>query len=249
MKRGDMQDDILLHGFLNPLAFLEVDEPWASHPDIELNLEAVLRFLCTPGINSDLQSLVKRYQEISQEPKRLSVAPAERHILEKLVWPLRHAKACYMLGNYLGTIALCGMVAEMVTILIFDISDATINNKPIDKSTQVQLFGSHFEKLGQERRVAVLHGLNLIDEKLKSSFDVIRSKRRLYLHFYSQDHSQAALDAVEVFNATVEIVVRVIGQDFKDGKILLNPDLIRYLKQRGIVEPLEQSELNASQEE
>ena len=70
-----------------------------------------------------MKSLIKRYKEISKEKVRFFAAPAEERILNKLVWPLRNAKASYMVGNYLGTIALCGMVSEMVAILLFDISD------------------------------------------------------------------------------------------------------------------------------
>lgn len=230
-----MSNDKVFQAWINPLAFLEVDEPWAKSMQQELNLEAFLKYLCTPGIGSDLDSLTKRYQEISTEPKRLIAAPLEEQILNKLVWPLRHAKGSYILGNYLGTIALCGMVVEMVSILIFEISDIHINNKLIDESTEGKLFGRSFEKLGQERRVAVLHGFNLIDDEMKSLFDIVRQKRNKYLHFYSQDHAQLAPDAVEVFNTAVTIVVKVIGQDLQDGRLILNPKLLKYLEDKGIV--------------
>lgn len=242
-----MAKDKLFKAWINPLAFFEVDEPWARTLSKTPDCKAVLRFICTPGIESNLESLINRYREISKEPKRLFAAPAEERILTKLVWPLRHAKACYMLGNYLGTISLCGMVAEMVVILIFEISNISINSKPLDKVAEVGLFGSRFEKLGQERRVAVLRAYNLIDDDLKSHFDKIREKRRQYLHLYSQDHDQLAPDAIEVFNATVTIVVNVIGQDIRDGKIILKPALLKYLEERGIVKPLEQDGLEETQ--
>jgi hypothetical protein len=53
------------------------------------------------------------FHQISPEPVRLVAVPAEQRILDKLAWPLRHAKASYMVGNYLAVIALYGM-AEMV---------------------------------------------------------------------------------------------------------------------------------------
>lgn len=183
--------------------------------------------------------MVARYQEISVEKTRLFVAPAEDRILEKLVWPLRHAKSSYTLGNFLGTISLCGMVAEMVAILLFDITEPKINNRQMEKRDQEALFGRAFEKLDQNRRVEVLSAYGMIDEQTKQAFDLIRTTRRLYLHLWSQDHERLANDAVAVFQAAVLLVVRVIGQDVRDGKIILNPALTKYLERTGVYEPLE----------
>ncbi len=118
-----MSDDKLIEVYVNPLQFIEVDEPWASIETREVTPEAILNFICTPGIGSERDKLISRYKEISIEKQRLFAAPYEQRLLDKLIWPLRHAKAGYMVGNYLGTIALCGMVAEMVAILRFEISN------------------------------------------------------------------------------------------------------------------------------
>lgn len=231
-----MSGEKLFKAWINPLAFLEVDQPWAQLTKEPITLEAIIRFVCSPGMKTDTQSLVDRYKEISVEPIRLTAAPAEERILTKLVWPLRHAKACYMVGNYLGTISLCGMVGEMVAILLFEISNISINGKPLDKNDQVGLFGSEFEKLGQERRIGVLRSYNLIDDLLRANFDLIRTKRRRYLHIYSQDHANLPSDAIEVFKATTSVVVKAIGQDIRDGKIILNPALVKYLEKHDIME-------------
>ena len=223
-------------GWVNPLAFLEIDKPWAEMVRKTVDPQILLNYICTPGMSSKPDDFVSRYKEISVESARLHIAPDEEHILTKLIWPLRHAKACYMAGNYLGTISLCGMVAEMVAMLIFEISEPLVNEKPITREQEIGLFGSEFEKLGQERRVAVLKTYNLIDDQLQESFDLIRAKRRRYLHIYSQEHDDLPKDAVEVFKAAVSIVVKTIGQDVRDGAIVLNPTLLKYLEKQGIVE-------------
>jgi hypothetical protein len=68
-------------------------------------------------------------------------------------------------------------------------------------------------------------------------FDVIRTRRRRYLHLWSQDHERLPGDAVEVYKAGVALVVRVIGQDVVDGKLRLNPRLMKYLERSGLFEP------------
>lgn len=234
-----MSGDRLINGWINPLQFLEVDKPWATTQHPSPTTDQLLAFLCAPGLSSDIASMVARYQEISVEKTRLFVAPAEDRILEKLVWPLRHAKSSYTLGNFLGTISLCGMVAEMVAILLFDITEPKINNRQMEKRDQEALFGRAFEKLDQNRRVEVLSAYGMIDEQTKQAFDLIRTTRRLYLHLWSQDHERLANDAVAVFQAAVLLVVRVIGQDVRDGKIILNPALTKYLERTGVYEPLE----------
>lgn len=232
-----MSNERVFAGWINPLQFLEVDEPWASATSATPTLEAVLKFLCTPGIESDLDNLIARYREISLERSRLFAAPAEDRILEKLIWPLRHAKASYMIGNYLGTISLCGMVTEMVAMLLFEVSEFSLNTRPLTDKEQVAFFGSSFEKLGQDRRVKILRAFDIIDQQTETAFEQVRLVRRKYLHLWSQDHDTLPDDAVTVYDATVTIAVRAIGQDVRDGRIYLNPSLVEYLEKRGIYDP------------
>jgi hypothetical protein len=237
-----MATDRMFKAWINPLQCLEVDEPWAASRNTPPTADQMLAFLSAPGMPSDIPSMVARYQEISVEETRLFAAPAEDRILEKLVWPLRHAKSSYTLGNFLGAISLCGMVAEMVAMLLFDIAEVRLNNRPMDERDQEALFGRSFEKLDQHRRVAVLRAYGAIDDETKKAFDLIRATRRKYLHLWSQDHGRLAQDAVTVFKAAVRLVVRVIGQDIQDGKIVLNAALTKYLERTGVYQPVESAE-------
>jgi hypothetical protein len=220
-------------GWINPLKFFALDEPSPSDSPVP-SAEAFLDFLSTPGVPADAGSMAKRYREIAREPVALFITPAEPRILEKLVWPLRHAKAAYMVGSYLSTIALSGMVAEMVAMLLFDTAGASIGNRPLSPKDQEALFGREFEKLDQHRRVEVLRIYGIIDGAAKSAFDAIRTTRRKYLHLWSQEQSQIASDAVRVYHSALLLVVRAIGQDVKDGAFLLNPALVQYLERAGV---------------
>lgn len=242
LKMSEKSDDKLINAFINPLAFLEVDEPWATHLNKTTNPENILEYMCTPGVNSKVEGFVERYKEISREKTRLFAAPVEDRILEKLVWPLRHSKACYMTGNYLGTIALGGMVSEMVAILLYELSEFQINNRKMTSSDEKALWGSSFEKLGQDKRVKILHVYNIIDDETKANFDLIRTTRKKYLHLWSQDHDSLPKDAVRTFNSAAAVVVKAIGQDIREGKIYLNPPLIKYLERKGVYTPDEDND-------
>src|SRR5690349_11067494 len=120
--------------FVNPLQMLELDEPWTDHVvDNALTPDVFLQFLCIPAVASDTKSLGIRYKEISIERVRLFAPPDEATIMERLVWPLRHAKAAYVVGNYLATIALAGVVAEMTALLLWDV----FGNSRLEHSAKV----------------------------------------------------------------------------------------------------------------
>lgn len=234
--------DRFFKAWINPLQFLEVDQPWTPPNSPLPSANETFRFLCSPNLESDVENIVARYRQISVEKPRLFAVPAEDRILEKLVWPLRHAKASFSLGNYLGTISLCGLVSEMIAVLLFEMTDARLNNQPMEESDEEALFGRSFERLDQKRRIDVLKAYGSIDDEKKQAFDSIRNIRRKYLHLWSQDHDSLAGDAVTVFKAAVFLVGNVIGQDISaDGKIMLNPALTKYLEKTGTYEPTEDS--------
>lgn len=225
------EEKTLFQGYINPLQFLEVDGPWHSMSKTEPTLENVLTFLCSPNTPSDLKAIIDRYREISIENPRLSIAPDEKSILTKLIWPLRYAKASYAIGNYLGTIALCGMVAEMITILTFDTTNFNINGKEMNESDQSSLFGSKFERLNQKRRVQVLKVYNLITYEESNLFDTIREIRNKYLHLWSQAHGELPKDAIKCFTSAIKIVVAGLGLSVTDGKVNLKPSIIKYMRE------------------
>jgi len=221
---------------VNPLAFIEIDEPWATAIKSNPSVESVLRFLCPPESQSDLPTLIARHREISREDVRLSIVPNEERISDKLVAPLRHAKASYMVGNFLATLALCGMVAEMLALLLWEMAEITINGERMTTKEEENLFGRTFEKLGQDRRVRVLLTYGLITVRVRDDLELVRKTRNKYLHLWSQDHRELPNDAVAVFKAAVRVTVAVLGQDIVDGTFVLKPQLLKYLQRHGRVQ-------------
>jgi hypothetical protein len=54
-----------------------------------------------------------------------------------------------------------------------------------------------------------------------------------------QDHDSLPGDARKSYHAAVALVATVIGQDFSDGKIVINPRLVGYLERKGVYQPRE----------
>ena len=85
----------------------------------------------------------------------------------------------------------------------------------------------------------ILVAYRMIDPMARGRFDTVREIRRKYLHVWSQDHETLAKDARSGFHAAVALVTTIIGQDIKDGKMLLNPQLVKYLERQGLCGPVD----------
>jgi hypothetical protein len=218
--------------FVNPLQLLEVDEPWASMSPRSPTAEDIFEFMCTPGVPSDVSSLTARYKEISQEKARLFVAPNDQRILEKLVWPLRHAKASYVVGNFLSTIALCGTVTEMMALFLFEIS--VLEGIEVKDRAGLVVTSKSFESERQVDRLKILLANKLIGVDLKADFDLVRTTRRKYQHLWSQDHASLQSDSLAVFISTVAVVVGCLGLSIQEGKVVIKPGVLKYLQKEGL---------------
>ena len=69
------------------------------------------------------------------------------------------------------------MVGEMVAILLWDISKSTLQGREMAPKDEAAVFGSAFEKLGQQRRTQVLRVLSVIDADTQVAFDSLREIR------------------------------------------------------------------------
>jgi hypothetical protein len=205
------------------------------HDGGEPTAEGFLRFVTGHDAEHDLRSIADRYARISGlEPEILYKVPREPRLMNKLVWPLREAKASFILGNYLGVIALCGFVAEMAAILRYQIAIAAkTEGVPGKPDAQKALFGSSFERLGQERRVDVLATLGLVDEATRGRFDAIRLARRKHLHFLSETTEGMASDAEMAYGNAFAIVFDLMGHRYEGDETLLYGKLMPYLDQVG----------------
>jgi hypothetical protein len=196
--------------------------------------DSILRFLCDPDVDSSPVGFAARYREISVGCEAaLFIAPIEEKVFSKLVLPLRHAKASFVAGNYLATISLAGMVAEMCALFEFELAEVRVGKEVLDTEAQARIFGSTFEKLGQDRRVKVLLAFGLVGEEAEKAFEQIRLIRKKYLHLWSQDTSSMRGDAVECFRSATKLVDKVLGFDVKDGNIIFHPRVVRYLEAKG----------------
>ena len=103
----------LVHIF-NPLAFVDAGD--------ELETSDLIRLLCAPSGHLKPAALIERYKRISSAAREPAILPALPILIEKVVTPLVNAKVAFIAGNPLGTIALCGFVAEMIALTLYEMA-------------------------------------------------------------------------------------------------------------------------------
>lgn len=128
---------------LNLLTFLEADEGWIfAREGGTPTVDEILKFLCPP-MHDDHKAILERYRElIGERRNQLPILPAERRILQKMFLPLRAAIGSYMVANYLGTIALCGSVCEMLAIFWYDLARVKTRDVIMDTAAQRKMYGN-----------------------------------------------------------------------------------------------------------
>lgn len=183
----------------------------------------LLRFLCAFDEPSEMSALRERYVEVSKIDRSLSLSLRELGIGANLYGPLKQAKTNYVLGNYVGSIALCGIVAEKVAILVHAL------NTP-DNSER-----SRFQGDPQGKRVKELKKRRLISEPSKQNFDCIRDTRRFFLHFWITGKECTAQQALRAYSAATHLVLDTINFNYVNGIPTLNPKLMTYLEEQGYI--------------
>lgn len=186
--------------------------------------ERLLEFLCTTSVDYGLRAFTQRYRAISKKDGLSIFTFHEAELIENLFQPLHHAKSNYMLGNFVGTIALCGLIAEKLAILIHRLNTESNTDR------------AAFEAMDHVLRVKELKKGKLITQAMVFNFGRIRSAPRRYLHYWTAPASRVAPDAVHAYDAAVRLVTEALGlNDFEDGKPRVNSKLAKSLRVRGAI--------------
>jgi len=96
------------------------------------------------------RAALERYVEISTADYYIPIFPVTDKMFERLLLPLKSAKRCFSLGEYLATIELCAHVGEMLATLVWQMTQVRLNDKALDEKLESLLFGRPFESQGQD---------------------------------------------------------------------------------------------------
>lgn len=185
-------------------------------------------------INKISSQVLDRYCEITNQETHLSITPAYDEFILRIINPLIYGKKYYCLGEYISCISMSGLVGEMLAILLWKISEFTIKGVKVSTAQEKRLFGNHFERLGQERRLEILLTMQVIDTEDKVKFHEIKDIRNKYMHLWDLTSRQQEIDAKKCITNAMLLFKKIssIGLNVDDeGKqtININPLLLKFL--------------------
>lgn len=177
------------------------------------------------------RDVLERYVEVSGQETYTAIFPHTNKLFDRFLIPFKSAKRMYCLGEYLACIELSAHLGEMLALLLWQITPITLNGTLMGPALEKSLWGSEFEKMGQEKRIDVLNALAAVNDGDAQLLDFLRTTRRKYFHFWSTGTEKIRDDALHCFLKLSTLVRNVLKIEYENGSVKLNPLLAAYLEQ------------------
>lgn len=223
--------------FGTPITKAELD---AFYADANSQMAKFHATILSSFFDLDIKNLSRevldRYSELSSLDTYHPIIPHTESLISRLFGPLKSAKRCYCLGEYMAAMELSAHVAEMLALLVWEMSPVTYNGQGIEDTFERDVLGSKFERLGQERRLGVLKGLGLLTEEHFEMFSFLKNTRRKYFHLWSGDFSNLQTDARECYFKAMELIKKILQISIsgkQSGAVSMNPLLLKYMQAHG----------------
>jgi hypothetical protein len=225
---------------VNPLLWYnaELTRPRDTRfPNLPMSMDqSFFEYLCRPyrsHFKSD--TLVPAYRKITGVEKKTplrAIVSSDPRLKHRLIFPLKNAKVAFLTENYLGTIALCGLIAEMIAILLFELHERKLDETRLKHALAAERARLPFDEVRQERRVRVLKRLRLITPRQVKWFGTIRDIRNRHLHFFRPDGGSEK-EALLVYEAALGLIYTITRASGSRGKLSTNPLLMDMLRRQG----------------
>lgn len=178
---------------------------------------------------------INRYCEITDQETHLSITPSQNYaqLTNRIIQPIILGKKYYTLGEYVSCIAMSGLAAEMMTLVIWNMSEFSIAGKGLDEAGQKILFG----RIDQERRIKILRLTNAIQDGDQKMLEEIRKIRNKYTHSWDIKSNQDKGNAKKLIRNTLILFKNISGIDlYIDDKgkqqLKVNPRFLKFLKSK-----------------
>lgn len=176
------------------------------------------------------QEVLERYVEVSSKESYIAIFPHTDKLFDRFLFPFKSAKRLYCLGEYLATIEVSAHLGEMLALLLWQITPITMDGKRIEADMEKAIWGTEFEKMGQEKRINLLKVFGAVSEQDAQNLDFLRATRRKYFHFWSASISGIKEDALNCFLKVAMLVKNVLQISYVEGALAINPLLHAYLE-------------------
>lgn len=226
---------------VNPLLWYNAEErrPRAIRfPNLPMTMDqSFFEFACRPyRSHFRAETLIPAYRKItameSKTPLR-AIVSSDPRIEHRLIFPLKNAKVSFMTGNLIGTIALCGLIAEMISILLFEMHEPHLTRLQVDQAFKAVRSDPPFESLMQNKRARILKHLRLLTPNQARWLGTIAAIRRRQLHLFLPEQGTEG-EALAAYEAALGLVYTATREKGARTRISTNPLLIALLRRKGL---------------
>ena len=230
---------------LNSLLWFEGEFPSTDKGEGEL-ASSFLNFISGPFSSWQSDDARRDYQQISKQDRAFWAVPSHSRIFNGIVRPVHNAKAALILGHHIACIALCGTVCEMICLFRFEVAKEASSDSDWLQRAERTIREQYpkadpkagFDGLSQSRRIRVLRELGLFDETLLQKLSNVHDTRTEYMHFWSDDASRTAKDAMRLYEYAVNICsyligIRVTTEGSAGG---FHPEFEVWMRKKGLVQ-------------
>jgi len=176
--------------------------------------------------SSFTKELLSRFRKINTKKTFMNVVPA----IQKLLKPLEDSCKSYCFGLHSASIALSGVVAESLQILLWEMHGVTVKGQTMTEQQEKAILGRRFERMEQTRRIEVLEAFGWITASQKTRFCHIRDARNRYLHSWEEDFAREEQEALLCYQHAFALFKEITGVELHDaGSIKANPLLVKWM--------------------
>lgn len=179
-------------------------------------------------MESITDEMIQRHRKVITKDYFMSVFPSHNEIETRIADHIKTAGKCYCLGMIKASIALSGLLVEMLAIFCWQKARAA-GILEISEEREKELFGRSFEELDQYKRVDLLKEHLLISDEVKQYFDHIRDRRKSYLHYWTYDETKEDDDALKCYQFAFKIMQYMI-------QVAISPDASSVITDTGLLD-------------
>lgn len=180
------------------------------------------------------REMLERYAKMS--PKELyipfTLAKPEK-IEQRIISPLVSAKRLGCIGEFLASIALSGLVGEMLAIFLWEVNIEERKDKNGITIKDQKLFGEGFSQLPQNQRINILQAFSYIDSDQVGKSRELASRRNDILHSWTDSLTREEIEkyVISCYSCAAFLMKGVFGLELSDpGSLKMNPKIMKYLE-------------------
>lgn len=190
----------------SPSDFLSSTDEYISHQRSQL-----ASFLSVQPTDITTE-VIERYVDVTPEEGHQAITPAHEKIQKRIIEPLRIAKKSYCFEEYISSIALSGIVGEMMAHVLLQLYEAQIEE---------------FDTLGQMKRIKLLRDRKYIHPDQETMLKNLQNTRRPYMHWWNlgksadeikDDAKNAVVTATKLFSSVFDIKLASSSSISIDGR-------------------------------